>query len=56
VRERERDGGGDDNHVVFGQKFLGEKGSVRPFIVVMQQPVIAVPNPVFTEQRPRSHY
>jgi hypothetical protein len=31
----------DDTHVGFGQKFPGEKGSVRWCIVVMQQPVFS---------------
>jgi hypothetical protein len=31
---------GDDSHVVFGQKFPGEKGSVRRCLVMMQQPVL----------------
>jgi hypothetical protein len=34
---------GDDSHVVFRQKFPGEKGSVRRCIVVMQQPVVLSP-------------
>jgi hypothetical protein len=34
---------GEDSCVVFGQKFPGEKGSVRRFIVVMQQQVILSP-------------
>jgi hypothetical protein len=29
-----------DSHVVFGQKFPGEKGSVRRYVVVMYQPVL----------------
>jgi hypothetical protein len=33
----------DDSHVVFGQKFSGEKGSVRQCVVVMQQPVFLSP-------------
>jgi hypothetical protein len=36
--------GGDDSNVVFGQKFPGEKGSVRWCIDMMQQPVILSPN------------
>jgi hypothetical protein len=31
---------GDDSHVVFGQKFTGEKESVRRCVVVMQQLVL----------------
>jgi hypothetical protein len=31
---------GNDSHVVFGKKFPGEKGSVRQYIVVMQQLVL----------------
>jgi hypothetical protein len=34
---------GDDSHVVFGQKFPGEKGSKRRCVVVMQQPVLLLP-------------
>jgi hypothetical protein len=34
---------GDDSHVVFSQKFLGEKGSVRWCVVMMQQPVLLSP-------------
>jgi hypothetical protein len=34
---------GDDSHVVFGQKFPGEKGSVRRCVVVMQQSVLLSP-------------
>jgi hypothetical protein len=30
--------GGDDSHIVFGQKFPSEKGSVKRCLVVMQQP------------------
>jgi hypothetical protein len=30
---------GNDSHVVFGQQFPGEKGSVIWCVVVMQQPV-----------------
>jgi hypothetical protein len=33
----------EDSHVVFGQKFPGEKGSVRQCAVVMQQPVLLLP-------------
>jgi hypothetical protein len=41
VREIEKSRvGGDDSHVVFGQKFPGEKGSVRWYIVMLQQPVL----------------
>jgi hypothetical protein len=35
--------GGDDRHVVFGQKFPDENGSVRWCVVIMQQPVILLP-------------
>jgi hypothetical protein len=28
---------GDDSHVIFGQKFPGEKGSVRQCVVMMQK-------------------
>jgi hypothetical protein len=31
---------GDDSHVVFGQKFPGEKGSLRRCVVMMQQPLL----------------
>jgi hypothetical protein len=31
---------GDNSHVVFGQQFPGEKGSVKWCIFVMQQPVL----------------
>jgi hypothetical protein len=34
---------GDNSHVVFGQKFAGEKGSVKWCVVVIQQPVILLP-------------
>jgi hypothetical protein len=34
---------GDHSHVVFGQKFPGEKRSVRWCVVVMQQPVHLLP-------------
>jgi hypothetical protein len=34
---------GDDSHVVFGNKFHGEKGNVRRCVVVMQQPVLLSP-------------
>jgi hypothetical protein len=34
---------GDDSRVVFDKKFPGEKGSVRPCVVVMQQPVLMSP-------------
>jgi hypothetical protein len=33
----------DDSHVVFGQKFPGEKGSVRLCISMMQQSVVLSP-------------
>jgi hypothetical protein len=33
---------GDDSHV-FGQKFPGEKGSLRQSVVMMQQPVLLSP-------------
>jgi hypothetical protein len=33
----------DDSHVVFGQKFPGEKASARMCFVVMQQPVLLLP-------------
>jgi hypothetical protein len=33
----------DDTHVIFGQKFPGEKGSVRRCVVVMQQLVLLSP-------------
>jgi hypothetical protein len=33
---------GDESHVAFGQKFTGEKGSVRR-CVVMQLPVLLLP-------------
>jgi hypothetical protein len=32
-----------ESHVVFGQKFSGEKGNVRRCVVVMQQPVLLSP-------------
>jgi hypothetical protein len=32
-----------DSHVVFGQKFPGENGSVRWCVVIMQQPVLLSP-------------
>jgi hypothetical protein len=35
--------GGDDSHVVFGQKFPGEEGSVRRCVDVMQQSVLLSP-------------
>jgi hypothetical protein len=35
--------GGDYSQVVFGQKFPGEKGSVRQCIAMMLQPVILSP-------------
>jgi hypothetical protein len=35
--------GGDDSHVVFGQKFPGEKGSEKRCVVMMQQPVLLSP-------------
>jgi hypothetical protein len=31
---------GDNSHVVFGQKFPGEKGSVGRCVVMMQQPIL----------------
>jgi hypothetical protein len=34
---------GDENHVAFGQKFPGKRGSVRRRIVVVQQPVLLSP-------------
>jgi hypothetical protein len=34
---------GVDSHVVSGQKFHGEKWSVRRYVVVMQQPVLLSP-------------
>jgi hypothetical protein len=34
---------GNDGHVIFCQEFLGEKGSVRRCVVVMQQPVLLSP-------------
>jgi hypothetical protein len=34
---------GDDSHTVFGQKFPGEKGSVRLCVVMMKQPVLWTP-------------
>jgi hypothetical protein len=34
---------GDESHVAFGQKFPGEKGSVKQCVVVMQQPVLLLP-------------
>jgi hypothetical protein len=34
---------GNNSHVVFGQEFPGEKGSVRLCVVVMQQPVLLSP-------------
>jgi hypothetical protein len=34
--------GGDDSRVVFDQTFPGEKGSVRRYVVLMQQPVLSV--------------
>jgi hypothetical protein len=33
----------DNSHVVFGQKFPGEKGSVIQCVVVMQWPVLLSP-------------
>jgi hypothetical protein len=40
--EKQRKAGwvGDGSHVVFGQKFPGEGGSVRRCFAVMQQPVL----------------
>jgi hypothetical protein len=39
--EKQRNVGwvGDDSHVLCGQKFSGEKGSVRWCVIMMQQPV-----------------
>jgi hypothetical protein len=34
---------GVDSYVVFGQKFPSEKGSVRRYVVVMQQPALSSP-------------
>jgi hypothetical protein len=34
---------GDDSHIVFVKKFLGEKGSVRWCIAMMEQPVLLSP-------------
>jgi hypothetical protein len=34
---------GFESHIVFGKKFPGEKGIVRPCDVVMQQPVTLSP-------------
>jgi hypothetical protein len=34
---------GDDSHVVFGQKFPGEKESARRCVVVKQQSVVLSP-------------
>jgi hypothetical protein len=34
---------GDESHVVFGQIFPGEKGTVRSCVVVMQQRVLLSP-------------
>jgi hypothetical protein len=31
---------GDDSHVIFGEILPGEKGSVRRYVVVMQQPMV----------------
>jgi hypothetical protein len=36
--------GGDESHVVFSQKFPGDKGSVKRCVVTMQQPVLSSPN------------
>jgi hypothetical protein len=33
----------DDRHVIFGQKFTGEKGIVRQCVVLIKQPVILLP-------------
>jgi hypothetical protein len=33
----------DDSHVVFGQKFPGERGSVKGYVDVMQQPILLSP-------------
>jgi hypothetical protein len=35
---------GDDIHVVFGQHFSSENGSVRKCVVMMQQQVLLLPN------------
>jgi hypothetical protein len=42
---------GDDSRVVFGQKFPGEKESVRWCIVVNKQPVLLLPKSshIFTQ-------
>jgi hypothetical protein len=34
---------GDDSHVVFGQEFAGENGSMRRCVVVMQLEVLWSP-------------
>jgi hypothetical protein len=34
---------GGKSHVVFGQKFPGEKGSVRQCVVLVQQPFLSLP-------------
>jgi hypothetical protein len=34
---------GNDSHLAFGKKFVGEKGSVRLRVVAMQQSVILSP-------------
>jgi hypothetical protein len=36
-------GCGIDNHVAFGKKFCRENGSVRWYVVIMQQPVLLSP-------------
>jgi hypothetical protein len=43
VGEIEKSGVEDDSQVVFSQKALGEKGSVRRCVIVMQQPVFLSP-------------
>jgi hypothetical protein len=35
---------GNKSHVVFGEKFPGEKGGVRWCVIVMQQAVLLLPN------------
>jgi hypothetical protein len=32
-----------DSHIVFSEEFHDEKGSVRRYVVVMQQPVLLSP-------------
>jgi hypothetical protein len=48
LRKQESRVSGDDGHVVFDQKFHDEKGSVRQYVVVMQEPVLL--SPKFSEQ------